>query len=83
MTTANKNEYYGYSLFNDVEDVDLRARNRAASLKNIMEDHLNAEGQPTPKAAMITFGYFEKVPAEERKSVYTHLENFFTQKKGI
>ena len=83
MTTTTKNEYFGYSLFNDIEDVDLQARNRAASLKNIMEDHIGEDGKPTPKAGMLTFGYFNLVPASQRKTVYDHLQAFFQSKKGL
>lgn len=32
-------EYYGYSLFNDVEDMDVRAYNRCIVIFNIMDAH--------------------------------------------
>lgn len=79
----NNNEYFGYTLFNDVEDFALRARNRAMSLKNIMEDHQNEKGQLTAKAAMLTTGYFNLVPEGERKAVYDELEGYFSSKRGV
>lgn len=36
---ANKNNYKGYSLFNDVEDVTLRTWNRCVVLFNINSQH--------------------------------------------
>lgn len=83
MQQNNNNEYFGYSLFNDIEDLELRTRNRVATLKNIMEDHLGNDKQPTAKCGMLTYGYFSLIPDDERKSVYDGLESYFEQKKGV
>ena len=41
MEVANENnsEFEGYGLFNDIEDKELRTRNRAVSMTNIFELH--------------------------------------------
>mgnify|MGYP000881362307 FL=1 len=79
----SNNDYFGYGLFNDVEDMNVRAHNRARILQNIMEDHLNPQGQPNAKAVMLTAGYFNQIPKEERKDVFDLLEAFFNSKKGV
>lgn len=55
----------GYSLFNDIEDRDLRIRNRAVVLTNIMEDGFT-QGRVSSKAALIIMNYFHHVPEEEK-----------------
>lgn len=78
----NNNEFFGYTLFNDVEDEQIRTHNRAMTLRNIMEDNLDEKGKPTAKAAHLTFGYFNLVPENERKSVYDELETYFASKRA-
>lgn len=65
----NNNEYKGYSLFNDIEDNGLRTRNRAVTLANIAEGHMNPEKQITPKGASTMIRYMELIPVEERTAV--------------
>lgn len=55
----------GYSLFNDIEDRDLRIRNRAVVLTNIMEDGF-VQGRVSSKSALIIMNYFHHVPEEEK-----------------
>lgn len=68
-----KNEYKGYSLFNDVEDLALQERNRAVIMCNIVE-HNTHKGQITPRGAGLAMGYFSKIPAEQRKGVEEKFE---------
>lgn len=72
---ANKNMYKGYSLFNDVEDIALRNRNRAVIMSNIIE-HNTHKMKITPKGAGLALGYFHCIPPEERKDV----EQLFEQR---
>lgn len=63
-----KNEYKGYSLFNDLEDVALRDRNRAVVMANIVEQYTKSK-RITPKGASLVIGYFNEIPEVERKQV--------------
>lgn len=70
-----KDSFKGFSLFNDIEDKDLRNRNRAVVLGNIAAD--NARNQLiSPKGASLILGYFGLVPPEERAEV----QDRFTQR---
>ena len=69
----NKNEYKGYSLFNDVEDKELQTRNRAVIMRNIVE-HNTRDRRITPKGAGLALGYFNSIPLEERKEVEKKFE---------
>ena len=69
----NKNEYKGYSLFNDVEDVALQERNRAVIVCNIVE-HNTRKGLITPRGAGLAMGYFNCIPVEQRKGVMEKFE---------
>jgi len=64
-----KNEFKGFSLFNDIEDEALRTRNRAVVLANIAEDHKTKEKRINPRGAALMLGYFASIPAEQRKGV--------------
>lgn len=57
--------FNGFSLFNDIEDDQLRTRNRAVILTNIMEDGC-LKGKVKAKAALLIMGYFNCIPDEER-----------------
>ena len=61
-------DYKGFSTFNDIEDVELRDRNRAVVMTNIAENHCK-NNLITPGGAGILLGYFNALPAEERKNV--------------
>jgi len=69
----NKNEFKGYSLFNDIEDVELRNRNRAVILANIIE-HNTKSRRVSPQGAALVLGYFSYVPMEDRKDVEERFE---------
>jgi hypothetical protein len=64
-----ENNFKGFSLFNDVEDTALRARNRAIVLANISEDHRTKESRINVKGVALIMGYFGNIPKEERKEV--------------
>lgn len=70
----DKNEYNGYSLFNDVEDQALKQRNRAVVMANIAEQYTKAK-KITLKGSSLIIGYFSCIPQEERKE----LEAKFTE----
>lgn len=58
--------FNGFPLFNDIEDTQLRTRNRAVILTNIMEDGF-VKGKIKAKAALLIMGYFNSIPAEEKE----------------
>ena len=62
-------EYKGFSLFFDIEDNVLRSRNQAVVLANMAESN-SKNRRITPNGAGLIIGYFDKIPKEERKSVY-------------
>ncbi len=64
----NKNDYKGYSLFNDIEDKELQTRNRAVVMSNIIE-HNTHKMKITPRGAGLALGYFSCIPKEDRKGV--------------
>lgn len=70
--------YKGYALFNDVEDVNLRTRNRAVVMANMYEDYPepNAKGAVSKKGALLIFGYMDAIPANERNAT---LKEFYQQ----
>ena len=63
------NEYKGFGLFNDIEDSELRARNRAVVLSNMAEDYTNKTKKINTKGASLILGYFMQIPLEERNIV--------------
>jgi hypothetical protein len=60
--------YQGYELFNDVEDAELRANNRAACLRNIFQAKGKAGKVGTAGLATM-LGYLKLVPEQERGAV--------------
>ena len=75
---TNKNEYKGYSLFNDVEDVALRDRNRAVVMSNMIEQHTRHR-KIMPKGAALVLGYFSCIPKEQRAKVQDLFDNRITE----
>lgn len=63
-----KNEFKGFSLFSDIEDIRLRTRNRAVVLCNIAEDNMR-ERRISPKGFSLILGYFGVIPDEEKNMV--------------
>lgn len=78
---VQKNEYKGFSLFNDIEDKQLRNRNRAVVLTNISEDNTK-DGLINGKGAGLVLGYFINIPADEREEVKIKYTQFM-QERGF
>ena len=74
------NEYKGFSLFNDVEDVTLRTYNRARVLSNIAEDYTNKLKRVSPGGAALIIGYFDKIVIDERNGVKEQFKNIMKGK---
>ena len=70
-------EYKGFSLFFDIEDSELRSRNQSVVLANMAESN-SKNRRITPNGAGLIIGYFDKIPKEERKTVY---DKFVTEMK--
>jgi hypothetical protein len=62
--------YKGFALFNDVQDIALRNRNRAVVLANLAIDHTKkATKRISPRGAGLVLGYFNCIPDDDRASV--------------
>lgn len=81
MTPENlNNEFKGFGLFNDIEDAELRARNRAVVLSNMAEDYTNTSRRISVKGAALILGYFNQLPASERNIVKEKFASTMIQK---
>ena len=67
-------------MFNDIEDVNLRARNRAVTLCNIAEAHTNKEKRISTGGVALMIRYTEQLPQEERKAVLKQLVVFMKER---
>lgn len=63
-----QNNYKGFDLFNDVEDQELKTRNRAVVLANIAENHIK-DRRINAKGISLVLGYFNQIPMHEREIV--------------
>lgn len=64
------NEFKSYSLFNDIEDVILRNRNRAVVLTNIAQDNIDRKSKRVSmKGAALILGYFKHVADDDKNDV--------------
>ena len=59
------NEFKGYSLFTDIEDADLRTRNQAVVMANMVEQNTR-DKKITPRGASLILGYFYKLPEQDK-----------------
>lgn len=67
-------EYKGFSLFSDIDDKELRNRNRAVVLANIAEN--NSRNQRIGANGMgLILGYFSNIPEDERADVQERFKN--------
>jgi hypothetical protein len=65
-----QNEYKGFSLFNDIDDVALRNRNRAVILSNLLESNIDKVSKKVSiKGANLILSYFSHIPPVDRKDV--------------
>ena len=60
--------FKGFSLFNDIEDQELRNRNRSVVLANIAQDNTRNK-LISAKGASLILGYFGLIPEAERGAV--------------
>ena len=68
--TREVTECRGYSLFLDVEDEELRAKNRAVVLRNMLTSRpWNGKQLPSATASEVV-RYFAKVPKEDRSVLF-------------
>lgn len=68
--TKNNNEFKSFCLFNDIEDTELRNRNRAVVLTNIAEDCTDRKTKRVNmKGAGLILGYFNQVAVADREDV--------------
>lgn len=74
------NEFQGYSLFNDVEDKELRTYNRARVMKTMMLDN-QVDRNVTAQGVYKLMTYMDKIPEDERRAVYHKLEELLQQKE--
>jgi hypothetical protein len=66
---TQENNYKGFDTFNDIEDINLRNRNRAVVMANLCEDNKNKEGRVSGKGAALVLGYYAAIPIDERDDV--------------
>ena len=82
--TKEKNEYCGFSLFNDIEDVELKTRNRAVIMANIAEQYIMPlTFKIAVKGASLIVGYCNCIPKEERESLNTKFKAIMQERKFI
>lgn len=60
--------FKGFSLFNDIEDLELRKRNRAVIMVNLLADNFS-QGKIEARGSLLIIGYMSKVPTEDRKEL--------------
>lgn len=73
----------GYSLFNEVEDKEVQVFNRARVMKNMMQDHSDAERNVNAKGVSLIYQYFEAIPMEDRQLVHTKLAELLREKDSV
>jgi hypothetical protein len=64
----NKDNFRGFSLFNDVKDPELKQRNRAQVLVNIAQDNTRDQ-RISGKGAGLILGYFGLISPDDRADV--------------
>lgn len=75
------NEFMGYSLFNDIDDVELRTRNQAVILANIAENGTDKTTKKiTPKTAALILNYFKNVYDKDKAVVQTKFAKFMKER---
>ena len=70
--TNKPQSFKGLPLFNEIEDEQLRRRNQAVVMTNLLEDNYDG-GKITAKAAAMISGFYRMVPEAERPQL---LEEF-------
>lgn len=72
-------EFKGFSLFNDIEDRDLRTRNQAVVLANMAESSSKNRKISANGMGMI-IGYFDKIPMDDRETVRSKFMTFMKER---
>lgn len=75
----SENVFKGYDLFNDIEDENLRNRNRAIVLTNIAEDRTRNQ-KISPNGAALILGYFKNIPDADKKDVEARFKQEMKQR---
>lgn len=65
---AKVETFKGFSLFNDIEDLALRKRNRAVIMVNLLEDNYS-QGKIEARGSLLIIGYMANIPVEDRKEL--------------
>ena len=76
---TDKNEFRGFSLFNDVQDKALRIRNRAVVLANIAEANVK-DRLISAKGAGLVLGYTSRIPKDEVQDVTERFKSEMIQR---
>lgn len=66
-------EINGYSLFSEIKDEELRSRNRAVCLNNMIEAHTR-DGKVSQRGLLETVQYVKEIPHMERPPVMEKLQ---------
>lgn len=75
------NDFKGFCLFNDIEDVVLRTRNQAVVLVNLAEDHVDRNTKKVNlKGAGLILGYYKNVDDEDKPSVMAQFKTGMLQR---
>lgn len=73
-----------YNSFNDIEDAELRARNRGVILANIYQDNeLENTRNTSQKGVAELFNYFQSIPPHERKLAYDYFKGIMLERGYI
>lgn len=84
MTNKEKSEYCGFSLFNDIEDGELKKRNRSVILANIAEQYLMPKtNKITTRGASLIIGYFRNIPLNEREALLSKFKETMKERNFI
>ncbi len=75
----NENQFKGFELFKDIDDVALRTRNRAVVLANIAEDNTKAR-RISLKGVNLILGYFSAIPENERAVARTAFQDHMQER---
>jgi hypothetical protein len=60
----------GTRLFNDIEDVKLRDRNRGVVMANFYEDNMDKSKRMNQKGFNMLAAYYRAIPEDERPAAY-------------
>lgn len=77
MNNKEQESNFDFETFNDVENKELRVRNRAVVMANIWEDHSDGK-KLSPLGTKLLFTYFNNVPEEEKKVTFDTFKSHMT-----